>query len=81
MNNAIDLLKREAHARRSISVPNSQTITEYTAKKNLKLAEEHEAAAEALRQMHNKAFADGVLAGVKSLAESCKRRAERVDNP
>lgn len=76
MIHAIELLKMEAHARRSMSTPNANTITEYTARENAKLAEEYELAAEALRQMHNKAFADGIVAGVRSMAESCKARRE-----
>jgi hypothetical protein len=77
MINAIELLKMEAHARRSMTKPNAHTITEYAAKKNAELADEYDLAAEALRRMHNKAFEDGLLAGVQSLVESCKARRER----
>lgn len=77
MQNAIQLLKMEAHARRGMTTPNAHTVTEAAAAENAKLADEYEAAAEALRRMHNKAFEDGILEGVKSLAESCKARRER----
>ena len=78
MINAIQLLKMEAQARRSMTTPNVHTITEYAAAENAKLADEYELAAEALRRMHNKAFEDGIIDGVKALAESCKRRRERL---
>jgi len=77
MIKAIQLLTMEAHARRSMTTPTRNTVTEYTANENAKLADEYEAAAEALRQMHNKAFSDGILAGIKSIAESCKARREK----
>lgn len=76
MINAINLLKMEATVRRGMTTPNANTITEYAARENAKLADEYELAAEALRQMHNEGFKDGVLAGLKSLAESCKARRE-----
>ena len=78
MKNAIQLLKMEAAGRRSMTTPNSHTITEYTASENAKLADEYEAAADALRVMANEAFAQGILKGVASLVESCKRREERL---
>ncbi len=78
MKNAIQLLKMEAVGRRSMTTPNSQTITEYAAKENAKLADEYEAAAEVLRVVANEAFAQGILKGVESLVESCKRREERL---
>ena len=34
-------------------------------------------AAEALRKLHNEGFNEGVLAGLKSLAESCRARREK----
>ena len=77
MINAIQLLKMEAQARRSMTTPNAHTITEYAAAENAKLAEEYEFAAEALRKLHNEGFNEGVLAGLKALAESCKARRER----
>lgn len=80
MINAIELLKMEAYARRSMATPNAHTITEYAAKKNAKLADEYELAAEALRQMQNVAFADGILKGVESLVASCKARREKKAN-
>lgn len=72
MINAINLLKMEAQVRRSMTTPNAHTITEYSAKENEKLADEYELAAEALRQLHNRGFEEGVLEGLKSLAASCK---------
>lgn len=60
-----------------MSTPNANTITEYTANKNAELADEFELAAEALRKLHNEGFNEGVLAGLKSLAESCKARREK----
>ena len=78
MKNAIQLLKMEAAGRRSMTTPNAHTITEYTAKENAKLADEYEAAVDALRCMVNEAFAQGILKGVDSLVESCKRREERL---
>ena len=78
MKNAIQLLKMEAAGRRSMTTPNAHTITEYTARENAKLADEYEAAADALRCMANEAFAQGILKGVDSLVESCKRREERL---
>lgn len=77
MINAIQLLKMEAQARRSMTTPNAHTITEYAAAENAKLADEYEFAAEALRKLHNEGFNEGVLAGLKALAESCKARRER----
>jgi hypothetical protein len=77
MHNAIQLLKMEAQARRSMTTPNANTITEYAAKENEKLADEYEVAAEALRKLHNEGFSEGILAGLKSLAESCKARREK----
>lgn len=77
MLNAIMLLKHEAHARRSMTTPNANTITEYAAKENEKLADEYDFAAEALRKLHNEGFTEGVLAGLKSLAESCEARRKR----
>ena len=77
MINAIQLLKMEAQARRSMTTPNAHTITEYAAAENAKLADEYEFAAEALRKLHNECFNEGVLAGLKALAESCKARRER----
>lgn len=77
MINAIQLLKMEAQARRSMTTPNANTVTKYAAAENAKMADEYDLAAEALRRMHNKAFEDGILEGVKALAESCKRRRER----
>ena len=71
MINAIQLLKMEAQARRSMTTPNAHTITEYAAAENAKLADEYEFAAEALRKLHNEGFNAGVLAGLKALAESC----------
>ena len=79
MINAIQLLKMEAHTLRSMTTPNANTITEWSAKKNAELADEYEFAAEALRKLHNEGFAEGVLEGLKALAESCKRRRERLD--
>jgi len=67
----------EAQARRSMTTPNAHTITEYAAAENAKLADEYEFAAEALRKLHNEGFNEGVLAGLKALAESCKARRER----
>lgn len=74
MFDAIHLLEEEAVIRRSMTTPNSHTITEHTARENARLADQYELAAKALRQMHNKAFAEGILAGMKVLAESCERR-------
>ena len=77
MINAIQLLKMEAQVRRSMTTPNANTITEYAAKENEKLADEYEFAAEALRKLHNEGFAEGVLAGLKAMAESCKARRDK----
>lgn len=74
MIHAIQLLKMEAHARRSMSTPNQNTITEHTARENSTLAEEYELAAEALRQIHNGAFKEGWLQGLKNIADSCMAR-------
>lgn len=79
MIDAIRLLKEEAHIRRGMTTPNQHTITEHSARENKRLADEYETAAEALRQMHNKAFADGILAGIRSIADSCKARREDKD--
>ena len=79
MLDAIRLLQEEAHIRRGMTTPNHHTITEHSARENKRLAEEYEIAAEALRQMHNKAFADGILAGIRSIADSCKARREDKD--
>jgi hypothetical protein len=80
MINAIYLLKMEAQCRRRMTTPNAHTITEHAAKENAKenakLADEYEVAAEALRKLHNEGFGEGVMAGMKSLAESCKARRE-----
>jgi hypothetical protein len=77
MIDAINLLKTEALSRRSMTTPNQHTITEWTARENERLANQYDLAAEALRRMHNKAFADGILEGVKAIADSCQRRRER----
>jgi hypothetical protein len=74
MINAIHLLKMEAQCRRRMTTPNAHTITEHAATENAKLADEYEFAAEALRKLHNEGFGEGVMAGLKSLAESCKAR-------
>jgi hypothetical protein len=76
MINAIQLLKMEAQCRRRMTTPNAHTITEHAAKENAKLADEYEFAAEALRKLQNEGFGEGVMAGLKSLAESCKARRE-----
>lgn len=76
MIHAIQHLKMAAEDYRRMSTPNANTITEYTANKNAKLADEFELAAEALRKLHNEGFNEGVLAGLKSLSESCKARHE-----
>lgn len=81
MIHAIQHLKMAAEDYRRMSTPNANTITEYTANKNAELALEFEVAAEALRKLHNEGFNEGVLAGLKSLAESCKaRRENKVPN-
>jgi hypothetical protein len=77
MIKAIQLLQMHAADLRRMTTPNAHTITEHAAKENEKLADEYEMAAQMLRQMHNKAFEEGILAGVQSLAESCKRRRDR----
>lgn len=74
MHNAIILLKQEAAARRSMTTPNANTITEYSARENAKLADEYELAAEALRKLHNEGFTEGVLAGLKAMADDLKAR-------
>lgn len=77
MINAILLLRQEAQVRRSMTTPNAHTITEYTAKENEKLADEHELAAEMLRKMYNERFTEGFLMGMKSLVESDERRRKK----
>ena len=77
MINAIQLLKMEAAGRRSMTTPNAHTITEYTARHNAELADEYELAAEALKQLHNRMFEEGILAGMKRLADSCEARQEK----
>lgn len=77
MIHAIQHLKMAAEDYRRMSTPNANTITEYTANKNAELALEFEVAAEALLKLHNDGFAEGVLAGLKGLAESCKARREK----
>lgn len=74
MINAIILLRTEAENLRGMTTPNQNTVTEYTAQKNAKLADEYEFAAEALRKLHNEGFAEGVLQGLTSLVEDIKRR-------
>jgi hypothetical protein len=76
MINASQLLKMHEADLRRMTTPNANTITEHAAKENAKLADEYEFAAEALRKLHNKGFSEGVVAGLKSLAESCKARRE-----
>lgn len=71
MINAIDLLKMAAYDMRNISTPNSQTITEYAAKHNLKLAEEYELAAQLLAKAQRAGFAEGWLEGINKW---CKER-------
>jgi hypothetical protein len=82
MIHAIQLLKMEAQCRRRMTTPNAHTITEHAARENAKLADEYEFAAESLRKLHNEGFGEGVMAGLKSLAESCKaRREEKSETP
>lgn len=77
MIHAIDLLMMEAHARRSMTTLNTNTISEHAAMENQKLTKEYELAAEALRRMHNKVFEAGITAGVQSIVESCNARRNR----
>ena len=77
MIHVIQHLKLVAEDYRRLVTPNANTITEYTAKRNAELALEFEVAAEALLKLHNEGFNEGVLAGLKSLAESCKARREK----
>lgn len=76
MINAIQHLKMAADDYRRMSKFNAHTITECMALKNAALADEFELAADALRKLNNEGFNEGVLAGLKSLAESCKARRE-----
>lgn len=71
MINAIRLLKMAAHDMRNISTPNSQTITEYAANQNKKMAEEYELAAQLLVKAQNAGFAEGWLEGINKW---CKER-------
>lgn len=80
MINAIQHLKMAAEDYRRMATPNANTVTEYTARKNAELADEFDLAAEALRKLHNEGFTEGVLAGLRSLAESCKARREKKDH-
>ena len=73
----IQHLKIEAQTLRSMTTLNANTVTEHTARKNAELANEFEFAAEALRNIHNDGFAEGVSDGLKSLAESCKERRDK----
>lgn len=74
MINAIKLLLMEAHSLRGMTTPNSQTITEYQAKKNADLAHEYEVAAEALRKLHNEGFAEGIVQGFKDIVDRIQKR-------
>ena len=81
MIEAIQLLKSEALVLRSMTTPNTQTITEWAAKENERLADKYEFAAEALRQLHNQGFNEGILVGLQTIAESCERRRKRQAVP
>ena len=69
MINAITLLKMHAEDLRRMTTSNANTISEWTAKENAKLADEYEFAAEALRTLHR-----GGLADLKAIAESAARK-------
>lgn len=77
MINAITLLEQEARARRSRVMPARDAVDEHADDENARLADEYERAAEALRRLHNRGFSEGVLAGLKTLADSCKARREK----
>ena len=72
MNNAITYLKMAAEDYRRMSTPDENVTTPQAAIRNAELADEFELAAEVLRQIHNGAFAEGWLNGLKSIAESCE---------
>ena len=79
MINAIIHLKTEAEHYRKLAQADvgADAPQSLPAKKNNELADEFELAAEALRKLHNEGFAEGVLAGIKALAESCNARREK----
>ena len=81
MNDAINHLKMAAADYRRLTTPNQFTITEAAARENERLANQFEMAAEALRQMHNRLFVEGIVAGVKSIADSCNARRLRKASP
>lgn len=81
MNDAINHLKMAAEDYRRLTTPNQFTITEATARENERLANQFDLAVEALRQMHNLAFEEGIVSGVKSLVDSCNSRRLRKASP
>lgn len=60
-----------------MTTPDANVTAAHAALRNAKLADEFEFAAEALRKLHNGCFTEGILQGMKSLAESCNARRER----
>lgn len=72
MSRVIQFLKMHAEDMRRQSKPNANTITQYQATENARMASECEFAAETLRLVYNQLFSDGVMEGVKNLAESMK---------
>lgn len=81
MLDAINHLKMAAEDCRRLTTPNQFTITEAAARENERLANQFDLAAEALRQMHNRMFEEGIVAGVKSLVDSCNARRQRKASP
>lgn len=80
MINAIQYLKRAAENYRIMAASRANNANEGSADKNRELADEFEPAAEALRTLHNERFNEGVLAGLTSLADSCKARRAKAAN-
>ena len=81
MLDVITHLEMAAADYRRLTTPNQFTITESAARENERLANQFQLAAEALRQMHNRLFVEGIVAGVKNIAASCEARRNRRASP
>ena len=80
MIRAIELLRNEAQVLRSMTTPNSNTITEFTARQNAELADEYELAANELRKLYNEQFINQLVKGIESLVDSCRVNRENREN-
>ena len=81
MLDVITHLEMAAADYRRQTTPNQSTITWSAAIENERLANQFQLAAEALRQMHNRLFEEGIVAGVKNIAASCEARRNRRASP